>query len=56
MTRWTKDKIYRKEFNKLLEVGLEEEEASKQASINAEEIFGDLCDSAYEEKRDREMD
>ena len=54
--RWTKDKIYRKEFNKLLEAGLEEEEASKQASINAEEIFGDLCDSAYEEKRDRDME
>ena len=56
MTRWTKDKVYRKEFNKLIDAGLEEEEASKQASINMEEIFGDLCDSAYEEKVDWNME
>lgn len=56
MTRWTKDKIYRKEFSKLIESGVEEEEAAKMAAINAEEIYSDLCDSLYEAKRDREMD
>jgi hypothetical protein len=56
MARWTKDRIYRRELEKLLDDGMDERKAERLASERTEEIFGDMCDAAYEQARDRRME
>lgn len=56
MTRWTKANIYNRELEKLLDEGMDGDKAQRLAAERAEEIFGDLCDSLYEDKRDRDME
>lgn len=56
MARHTLGSIYRKELDKLLDVGLPEKDAELEAAMRAEDIYWDMVDAGRQAAKDKEWD